>query len=236
MNQFLSFQIASWIIVLKSLKSHKLLSRTLSYKNIFSLLHATLEFKLTYWLKMVRWLKTANKKALISAFRWNCSYSINPQDGGSIRICDNEFKFLILKPDNAVPSTEHPPPIASQIELQTVDLLTLSKVGKPLYGHLGYTPSEKAFYLYADVSENFVGSGSEDGRGCLWERHFGSLVRFLGRAWSISEQHSTEEAFAFLTLQPQFESWHSRNLFKRRIKCSEKKCSLDPPPPPQKIF
>ena len=89
MNQFLSFQIASWIIVLKSLKSHKLLSRTLSYKNIFSLLHATLEFKLTYWLKMVRWLKTANKKAIISAFRWNCSYSIfRLTTNGSAKKCD----------------------------------------------------------------------------------------------------------------------------------------------------
>ena len=85
--------------------------------------------------------------------------------------------YIFLQPDNALPSVDQPPPISSQIELQVVDLISLTRVGKPLTGHRGFTPSEKAFYLYADVSDSFVGSGSEDGRGCLWDRHYRSLVR-----------------------------------------------------------
>ena len=54
--------------------------------------------------------------------------------------------------------------------------MTLTVIGKSLSGHVGYTPSEKAFYLYVDVSETYVGSGSEDGRGCIWDRHYGALV------------------------------------------------------------
>jgi hypothetical protein len=95
----------------------------------------------------------------------------------NIIIC-NQLCSGYFQPDNAIPSPDQPPPISSQIELQTVDLLTLTRVGHPLVGHRGFTPSEKAFYLYADVSENFVGSGSEDGKGCLWDRHYGSLVLF----------------------------------------------------------
>jgi hypothetical protein len=91
--------------------------------------------------------------------------------------CTTMTSKHFFQPDNALPNVDQPPPISSQIELQVVDLISLTRVGKPLTGHQGFTPSEKAFYLYADVSNNYVGSGSEDGRGCLWDRHYGTLVR-----------------------------------------------------------
>lgn len=94
---------------------------------------------------------------------------------------DGQYLYVNVRtwPDNAVPTTEQAPPISSQIELQIVDLLTLTRIGKPLFGHRGFTPSEKAFYLYVDVSKTYVGSGSEDGRGCLWDRHYGALAARL---------------------------------------------------------
>ena len=94
---------------------------------------------------------------------------------------------------------------------QVVDLLTLTVIGKSLSGHVGYTPSEKAFYLYVDVSETYVGSGSEDGRGCIWDRHYGALVcSFL-----THNRHSDSEHIWFLNFELKtwvqiYRSWKSQ--------------------------
>ena len=72
-----------------------------------------------------------------------------------------------------------PPAIASQIEMKIIDLETFTITDQSLMGHLGFTPSEKAFYLYLDVSEFFVGSGSEDMKGCVWDRHYKCILAKL---------------------------------------------------------
>lgn len=82
-------------------------------------------------------------------------------------------------PENAVPSQDQPPPISSQIELRVVDLRTLTLTDAVMLGHRGFTPTENAFYLYLDVSEDFIGSGSEDSRGFIWERRYGTLLSVL---------------------------------------------------------
>ena len=46
-------------------------------------------------------------------------------------------------------------------------------------GHRGFTHSERAFYLYLDSSTDFVGSGSEDNFGYVWDRKYGSLLARL---------------------------------------------------------
>ena len=48
-----------------------------------------------------------------------------------------------------------------------------------LSGHRGFTPTEKAFYLYLDVSDDFVASGSEDCHGYIWEKNYGVLLARL---------------------------------------------------------
>ena len=35
----------------------------------------------------------------------------------------------------------------------------------------GFTDSMGAFYIYIDVSKDFVGSGSEDNLGRVWDRY-----------------------------------------------------------------
>jgi hypothetical protein len=82
-------------------------------------------------------------------------------------------------PENAVPVFDQPPAIASQIELKVVDLSTFTISSTSLLGHRGFTPSEKAFYLYLDVSHNLVGSGSEDCQGYIWDRQYKCLVAKL---------------------------------------------------------
>ena len=52
-------------------------------------------------------------------------------------------------------------------------------VAQVFTGHQGFTPTETAFYLYSDVSRDLVTSGSESGRGCIWDRTHGCLVASL---------------------------------------------------------
>lgn len=75
-------------------------------------------------------------------------------------------------PENCKPSLEDPPCISNQIEMKVIDLETFSLKGRSLMGHLGYTPSENAFYLYLDISDELVASGSEDKKGYIFDRHY----------------------------------------------------------------
>ena len=47
-------------------------------------------------------------------------------------------------------------------------------------GHNGFTPMDGAFYMYIDVSKNFLASGSEDSFGYIWEANYGVLLEKLG--------------------------------------------------------
>ena len=47
------------------------------------------------------------------------------------------------------------PEIANQIEMRIIDVETFTIKKQSLMGHVGFTPSEKAFYLYLDVSGLF---------------------------------------------------------------------------------
>ena len=47
---------------------------------------------------------------------------------------------------------DNSPAIANQIEMKIIDLETFTIKKQSLMGHVGFTPSEKAFYLYLDVS------------------------------------------------------------------------------------
>ena len=55
-------------------------------------------------------------------------------------------------PENSNPSMDTAPAIASQIEMKIIELETFTIKNQSLMGHVGFTPSEKAFYLYLDVS------------------------------------------------------------------------------------
>ena len=37
--------------------------------------------------------------------------------------------------------------------------------------HRAFTPSEECFFIFVDVSEDFVASGAEDSKGYIWDRH-----------------------------------------------------------------
>ncbi len=116
---------------------------------------------------------------------------------------DGERLYVNVRswPRNALPTSEQAPPIATAIEMHEIDVGTLEPTGRVretgsmkgsaghwsqlilfqiLVGHYGYTPTEKAFYLYCNVSAELLSSGSESSFGCVWDRAHGALVAKLG--------------------------------------------------------
>lgn len=72
-----------------------------------------------------------------------------------------------------------PPPIAQEIDIHVIDLVTLKEVGRMLRAHKAYTPNNECFFIFLDVCEQYVASGAEDRHGYLWDRHYGvCLAKF----------------------------------------------------------
>lgn len=65
-----------------------------------------------------------------------------------------------------------PPPIAEEIDLLVFDLKTMRAVKRALRAHRAYTPNDECFFLFLDVSRDFVASGAEDRHGYVWDRHY----------------------------------------------------------------
>ncbi|XP_006900653.1 PREDICTED: F-box/WD repeat-containing protein 5 [Elephantulus edwardii] len=65
-----------------------------------------------------------------------------------------------------------PPPIAEEIDLHVFDLKTMSEVKRALRAHRAYTPNDECFFIFLDVSRDFVASGAEDRHGYIWDRHY----------------------------------------------------------------
>lgn len=49
-----------------------------------------------------------------------------------------------------------PPPIAEEIDLLVFDLKTMRKVKQGLRAHRAYTPNDECFFIFLDVSRDFV--------------------------------------------------------------------------------
>lgn len=49
-----------------------------------------------------------------------------------------------------------PPPIAEEIDLHVLDLKTMKEVKRALRAHRAYTPSGESFFIFLDVSRDFV--------------------------------------------------------------------------------
>lgn len=89
---------------------------------------------------------------------------------------DNRFLYVNSRPwpvDCVISNPLDPPPISQEIDIHVIDLQTLKKVGTMLRAHKAYTPNTECFFIFLNVSENFVGSGSEDRHAYSWERYYG---------------------------------------------------------------
>ncbi|KAL1124378.1 hypothetical protein AAG570_001007 [Ranatra chinensis] len=72
-----------------------------------------------------------------------------------------------------------PPPIAQEIDIHVIDLAKFQEVGKMLRSHKAYTPNNECFFIFLDVSHEYVASGAEDKHGYLWDRHYGICLAKL---------------------------------------------------------
>uniref|UniRef100_UPI00398EE208 F-box/WD repeat-containing protein 5-like isoform X4 n=1 Tax=Pristiophorus japonicus TaxID=55135 RepID=UPI00398EE208 len=66
----------------------------------------------------------------------------------------------------------NPPPIAEEIDIHVFDLKTMREVTQTLRAHTAYTPNDECFFIFLDVSRDYVASGAEDRRGYIWDRHY----------------------------------------------------------------
>lgn len=95
--------------------------------------------------------------------------------GMSLSPC-NRFLYVNSRPwpENCViVNPLEPPPISQEIDIHVIDLQTLKKVGTMLRAHKAYTPNTECFFIFLDVSDNFVGSGAEDKHAYSWDRYYG---------------------------------------------------------------
>ncbi|XP_078082850.1 F-box/WD repeat-containing protein 5 [Mustelus asterias] len=66
----------------------------------------------------------------------------------------------------------NPPPIAEEIDIHVFDLKTMQEVTQTLRAHTAYTPNDECFFIFLDVSRDYVASGAEDRHGYIWDRHY----------------------------------------------------------------
>ncbi|XP_074547093.1 F-box/WD repeat-containing protein 5 [Halichoeres trimaculatus] len=71
-----------------------------------------------------------------------------------------------------IPDPMSPPPIAEEIDLHVIDLKSLREERRSLRAHRAFTPNDECFFIFLDVSRDFVASGAEDKHGYIWDRHY----------------------------------------------------------------
>ncbi|XP_066945784.1 F-box/WD repeat-containing protein 5 [Macrobrachium rosenbergii] len=95
---------------------------------------------------------------------------------------DHRYLYVNSRPWQAncvIDNPLSPPRIAEGIDLHVIDLTTLTEVGTMLRSHKAYTPNDECFFIFLDVSHQFVASGAEDRHGYIWERHYGVCLARL---------------------------------------------------------
>lgn len=83
--------------------------------------------------------------------------------------------------DCVISDPMQPPPIAEEIDLHVFDLKTMKEVKRALRAHRAYTPNEECFFIFLDVSRDFVARCVVMGKGRIltlcpggpWGRHCG---------------------------------------------------------------
>ncbi|XP_075212397.1 F-box and WD repeat domain containing 5 isoform X2 [Lycorma delicatula] len=95
---------------------------------------------------------------------------------------DHRYLYVNSRPwprGYVIRSPLDPPPIAQEIDIHVIDLVTLQEVGTMLRSHKAYTPNNECFFIFLDVCDEYVASGAEDKHGYLWDRHYGICLAKL---------------------------------------------------------
>ncbi|KAL1491654.1 hypothetical protein ABEB36_012218 [Hypothenemus hampei] len=110
-----------------------------------------------------------------------------------------------------------PPPIAQEIDIHVIDLVTLKQVGTMLRAHKAYTPNNECFFIFLNVCNEYVASGAEDKHGYMWDRHYGvCLAKYPHQDVVNSAAFNPKDPEMLVTTSDDFKVkvWRSRSKVK----------------------
>ncbi|ESO98841.1 hypothetical protein LOTGIDRAFT_92511, partial [Lottia gigantea] len=93
---------------------------------------------------------------------------------------DNRFLYVNCRPwpkNYKIDNPLQPPPLAQEIDIHVIDLYLMQEVGTMLKSHKAYTANDECFFIFLNVSEEYVASGAEDKHGYMWDRHYGMCLQ-----------------------------------------------------------
>lgn len=140
---------------------------------------------------------------------------------------DNRYLYLNCRPWKGTVDRSDPwatPDLSSAIEVRVIDLMTLQDTGMRYVGHKGFSSSMMCCFVFLDVSMDYVGSGSEDAKGYLWDRHYGTnLTTFdheYGVVNAVGFNPKNQEYLVTVSDDNTIKIWRSRNLIRQQCLAS----------------
>lgn len=73
---------------------------------------------------------------------------------------DQRYLYVNSRPwpeNYVITNPMEPPPIAQEIDIHVIDMVTLEPVGNMLRAHKAYTPNTECFFIFLDVCDDYVG-------------------------------------------------------------------------------
>ncbi|XP_061163552.1 F-box/WD repeat-containing protein 5-like [Saccostrea echinata] len=135
---------------------------------------------------------------------------------------DNRYLFLNYRPWIGKVDRNDPwatPDLSPSIEVLVIDLLTLKNEGVRYVGHKGYSPSTMCCFVFLDVSQDYVGSGSEDARAYLWDKHYRNNIAVYEHSWGVVNavgfNPANQEYMVTVSDDNTIKIWRSRSEVKK---------------------
>ncbi|KAK6195168.1 hypothetical protein SNE40_000647 [Patella caerulea] len=132
---------------------------------------------------------------------------------------DQRFLYVNCRPwprNYRIEKPLEPPPLAQEIDIHVIDLERMIEVGTMLKSHKAYTANDECFFIFLDVSDEYVSSGAEDKHGYIWDRHYGICLNKF-------QHNDVVNSVAFNPIDPEMlvsvsddnfiKVWRSRNWF-----------------------
>ncbi|XP_055384325.1 F-box/WD repeat-containing protein 5-like [Condylostylus longicornis] len=134
---------------------------------------------------------------------------------------DHRFLYVNSRPwpeNYVITNPLEPPPIAQEIEIHVIDLRTLKPLEYILRSHKAYTPNTECFFIFLNVSDDYVASGAEDKHAYIWDRFYGICLakyRHLDVVNSVAFNPKDPEMLVTTSDDHSIKIWRSRDKVKK---------------------
>lgn len=134
---------------------------------------------------------------------------------------DHRYLYVNTRPwpqNYVIDNPLEPPPIAQEIDIHVIDLMTLKHVGNLLKAHKAYTPNTECFFIFLNVCDNYVASGAEDMHAYLWDHYYGMLLskyKHTDVVNSVAFNPKDSEMLVTTSDDYTIKVWRSRNKVKQ---------------------